>query len=49
MMTVYLVMGGTTPEGVFDTLEKAQNFISDRCAFSGLPLSYYRTVAFELK
>ena len=48
-MKVYLVMGGATPEAVFDTLEKAQEFISDRCAFSGLPMTYYLVVEFEVK
>lgn len=49
MTTVYLVMGGNTPEAVFETVVKAQEFIADRCKFSGLPPSYYRTIKFEVQ
>lgn len=48
-MTVYLVMGGNIPEGVFETMIKAQEFIADRCKFSGLAPSYYATFKFEVK
>ena len=48
-MKVYLVMGNVTPEGVFETKEKAADFIADRLAFTNLSTSYYRIVEFELR
>jgi len=47
-MTIYLVMG-VTPEGVFETQEKAANFVSDRLAFTNLPATYYRILKFEVQ
>jgi hypothetical protein len=48
-MKVYLVMGNYTPEGVFETPEKAADFISDRLAFTNLPANYYRILEFEVR
>lgn len=47
-MKVYLVIGGNVPEDVFSTASKAQDFIADRCKFTGFPPNYYRVFEFEV-
>ncbi len=48
-MKVFLVMCGANPQGVFWIEEKAQDFISERSAFTGLPLDHYTVHVFYVR